>query len=249
MAACLDALQHGVVIHAQALSDVDRCQREPELAEAMNVWPVTHLVRTLGETGGTLLFLSTDYVFDGAKGGPYDEEDQPNPLSVYGASKRRGEGVALGYPRAAVIRLSTLFGPARMNFCDHVAQSLQAGRAVEAFADQVTSPSYTEDVAEAIAELVAALGKDGVAAWPSRILHVANAGGCSRLAFASRIAELVGGSREHVRPIRMTDQARPAPRPRDSSLSSRYLHHLVRRPLRSWQDALQAYLSRRRWLA
>lgn len=250
LAACLDAVRPDLVIHAQALSDVDRCQREPELAEAMNVRPVAHLVQALGARGeGTLIFISTDYVFDGAKGRPYEEEDQPNPLSVYGASKRRGEAIALSSPRAAVIRLSTLFGPARTNFCDHVAQRVQAGEPVEAFTDQVTSPSYTEDVAEAIGELVAALGKDGVAAWPSRVLHVANAGGCSRLEFACRVAELVGGSREDVRPIRMSDQGRSAPRPPNSSLSSRYLHGLVKKPLRSWQDALHEYLSQRRWLA
>jgi dTDP-4-dehydrorhamnose reductase len=244
----VQGLRPDVVIHAQALSDVDRCEREPELAEGMNVRSTANLVRALEGTGALLVSVSTDHVFDGTKGSPYDEGDLPNPINVYGKSKWKGEQVALGYARAVVVRPSTLFGPARMNFCDHVASRILAHQAVEAFLDQVTSPTYTEDLAEGIADLMGTIHPRSIVSLPSRVFHMTNAGGCSRLEFAHRIADLLDCSREHIRAVRMVQQQRPAPRPAYSALTTRYVPHLVGRTLRPWGDALQAYLCQRRWL-
>ena len=232
------ALRPDLVIHTQALSDVDRCELEPDAARAQNVGATASLLRALERAW--LVQISTDYVFDGTKGTPYDENDEPRPVSVYGRMKLDAERLALGYPRAVVVRPSTLFGPGRANFCDTIVARLRAGEPVEAFADQVTSPTYTVDLAEGLEALCAALGRADEP--PARVVHVANAGGCSRVTFARRIAELIGGSPELVRPIPMAAQRRPARRPAYSALTTIHLARLIGRTLRPWDDALRAYL-------
>ncbi|MBI3321238.1 MAG: dTDP-4-dehydrorhamnose reductase [Candidatus Omnitrophica bacterium] len=234
-----------LVIHAQALSDVDRCEREPEAARAQNVTTTANVIGALRAREALLVYVSTDYVFDGKKGAAYDETDEPNQVNVYGRSKWEAERLVLRRPNSVVARPSTLFGPGRMNFCDDVVAKVQAGEPIEAFADQVTSPTYTVDVAEAIQELSARLLAHWDARWP-RIYHLANAGGCSRVAFAERIVKLMGGSRRLVRPISMADQRRPAPRPAYSVLATSALSHVVGRRLRPWEEALHAYLAQRR---
>jgi dTDP-4-dehydrorhamnose reductase len=237
-----------VVIHAQAMSDVDRCEQEPEAAQEQNIQTSANLIEAAASVGAWLVHLSTDYVFDGEKGSPYDERDAPNPLSVYGRSKLAGERAALRYARAVVVRPSTLFGPARMNFCDHIVTRLKAGEPVEAFTDQTTSPTYTADLAEGLAALVIALGRAGKAGLP-RVCHMANAGWTSRIDFARRVAGLIGASAALIRGIPMAVSQRPAPRPRNSSLTTVHGPQLIGRTLRAWDDALEAYLRWRVWLS
>ena len=220
---------------------MDRCEREPDQATAHNVRTTAHLVQALQDAQTLFVHVSTDYVFDGTKGSPYVESDAPRPLSVYGRSKVEGERVALRYPRAIIVRTSTLFGPGRANFCDYMISRLKAGETVEAFADQVTSPTYTADLAAAIGELGAALRRSWDAARP-RVYHLVNAGGCSRVTFARRIADLLGCPRELIRAIAMADQQRPALRPAYSALASTQAPGLIGRTLRPWDEALQAYL-------
>ena len=238
----LAAIKPSLVIHAQALSDVDRCELEPAAAQRYNVDAARHVTTAAEQAGALLVCMSTDYVFDGRKGAAYDERDAPNPISVYGRSKLDVERCALGYARGFVVRTSTLFGPGRINFCDHIVQRLQAGTTVEAFIDQVTSPTLTFDLAEALTELSLALARDSQRTDGQRIFHATNAGECSRVMFAQRVAGLLGYPQSLIRSISMTAQGRPAPRPAYSALVSRHLPRLLGHGLRSWEEALQAYL-------
>lgn len=240
-------VQPALVIHAQALSDVDRCELEPETAQAHNVTALRHLLQALAHSQALLVAVSTDYVFDGTKGSPYDERDEPHPISVYGRSKRAAEQLALQRERAVIVRTSTLFGAGRVNFCDQIVERLRQEQPVEAFLDQVTSPTWTEDVAEGVDEISQALQ----ARWeshPPRIYHLANQGGCSRVALAERIADLLGLRRDLIRQVPMAAQRRPAPRPAYSALTTVNVPQLIGRNLRPWDDALQAYLHQRHWL-
>ena len=256
-AEAIRALRPAVVIHAQALSNVDRCQQEPEEAYAQNVLATWHVVQALkeraawpegapmGASGAWLIALSTDYVFDGSKGSPYDELDAARPINVYGCSKVAAEHCALQYPRSVIVRTSTLFGPGRANFCDQIAERLSAREPVEAFTDQVTSPTYTVDLAGALSKLAGMLGRSSPADWP-RVAHLANSGSCSRLVFAQRVADRLGAPRALIRPISMQEQRRPAPRPACSTLATRHAPTLIGGRLRSWEDALDAYLQNSR---
>ena len=244
----LQELEPDLVVHAQALSDVDRCEREPDEARAQNLLTTERLVEALKGRGTLLIHVSTDYVFDGTKGAPYDEDDVPHPLGVYGATKLEAERAALRHERSIVARTSTLYGPARTNFCDYVISRMRVGQPVDAFTDQVTSPTFVEDLARGLEELGVALWHRRDNEWP-RLVHLANAGACSRVEFADRIATLLGVSPALVRRISIADQKRPAPRPAYSALTSVHLPHLIRRTLRPWDQALQAYLQQRHRLA
>jgi len=250
------AIRPEVVIHTQALSDVDRCEREPDAARSQNIDATAHLIQALEQAGdpsgqgmrpSLLVYVSTDYVFDGTNSTPYREDDEPRPISVYGRSKLEAERLALGYPRGVVVRPSTLFGPGRMNFCDHIVSRLKAGQPVEAFVDQVTSPTYTEDLSVGLGELCAAVRGLPDGARP-RIVHLANAGECSRVAFAERVADLLGLPRDLIQRVPMAAQRRPARRPAYSALATTHGPSLIGRTLRPWDDALQAYLHQRGWL-
>ena len=230
-----------VVIHTQALSDVDRCELEHEHAEQMNVQTVDHLCHACQHRAPLLIVLSTDYVFDGSKGSPYVESDEPRPLSVYGNSKLAGERIALRYPRAVIVRSSTLFGPGRMNFCDAVVERCRQGQSIEAFIDQTTSPTYTEDLAAALERLMVVMTTRPLKGLP-RIYHITNAGGCSRVQFAQHVAGLLGRSASLIRPIQMRDQHRPATRPAHSALTSEHVFRLLGKP-RPWHVAVNAYLA------
>lgn len=233
-----------VVIHTQALSDVDRCEQEPREAERMNVQTMEHLCRALEEGEPLLLALSTDYVFDGVKGRPYDEQDEPKPLSVYGRTKLAGEQRALRYAKGYVIRPSTLFGVGRMNFCDAIVQHVQRGEPIEAFVDQTTSPTYSDDLAEGIDALIHAMAGASLQDLP-RLYHVTNAGWATRVEFAKRVAALLKQDDSLIQAVPMHHQHRPAPRPPYSALVSRHLAHVIGRTLRPWDEALQAYLRQR----
>ncbi len=231
------------VIHTQALSDVDRCELEPQEAQRQNIQTAESLRRALETRSNLLIALSTDYVFDGSKGSPYDECDEPHPLSVYGKTKLAGERVILSYPQGYVVRTSTLFGPGRMTFCDALVDHVRHGEPIEAFVDQTTSPTYTDDLAEAIHALLEAIAASAPGGLP-RLYHVTNSGSASRVEFAERVAAALGQGTALIRPIRMQDQHRPAPRPVCSALASRHLARVIGRTLRPWHEALSAYLNR-----
>ena len=234
-------LDPDLIVHTQALSDVDRCEREPEDARAQNVATTERLVKALQGRQARLIHMSTDYVFDGAKGMPYDENDLPHPLSVYGMTKLDAERAALRHQRAIIVRTSTLYGQARSNFCDSIIATMRGGQSVGAFTDQVTSPSWVEDLAQGLGELGLALWHRQDGTWP-RVVHLTNAGACSRVAFADRVATLLGMSPALVRRISIAEQKLPAPRPAYSALASIHLPQLIGRRLRPWDQALQAYL-------
>jgi len=241
------AVNADVVIHTQALSDVDRCEQEPHQADLCNRQTTEHLCTILRDTNTVLITVSTDYVFDGRKGSPYHEEDEPHPISVYGRSKLAGERATLRYPRGYVVRPSTLFGPGRMNFCNAIVQHLQRDEPIEAFMDQTTSPTYTEDLAQGLCRVVELMGREDLSRLP-RVYHLANAGSCSRVEFAQCVVRLLGGNDALIRAIPMAQQRRPAPRPASSALISRYQQQVLGWSLRSWQDAVRAYLASQAWL-
>ena len=238
--------QPAVIIHTQALSDVDSCQQQPDLAFSQNIQTTKNIIQAAEECGALLVYLSSDYVFSGRKGSAYLESDATDPISVYGQSKLEGERVTLAYAQGLVVRPSTLFGAARMNFCDAIVRAAKEGGVFEAFIDQTTSPTYTVDLAEALGLLVEQLA--GKRLSGNRVFHATNAGSCTRVSFAYHVVDLLGCSRSCIRPIRMSDQKRPAPRPACSALDSTELPRVIGRKLRKWEEAVSAYLRHRHWI-
>jgi dTDP-4-dehydrorhamnose reductase len=244
----LTALRPTHVINTAAWNLVDRAEDEPRAAFALNAEAVGTLAAVCDRLRATLVHFSTDYVFDGAKRLPYVEDDPPNPLSAYGESKLAGERLARDRcARAIVVRVAALFGVARSsgkggtNFVETMLRAAAAGRALRVVADQISTPSYTLDVARAVWRLV-------TAAAPPGLYHVTGVGEATWYDFAREIFR-----REGLTPtltgVSAVEFGARARRPAYSVLAHRALRTLGHPELPSWSDGLDAYLAERRALS
>ena len=231
-----EAFQPDAVVHCAAYNQVDRAEEEPEECWSVNVKGTEYLASACREYGAYLLAISTDYVFDGRKTGEYETDDRKNPLSVYGASKAKGEEIVLEADAGnAVIRTSWLFGPGSHNFVEAIRRNGAAKDCLSVVNDQVGSPTYTEDLAELIVTMT--FGK-----IPG-LYHGTNEGFCSRAAFAREIiADL--HLRCGVLEIPSESLKAAAQRPKNSRLSKSNLDLAGLRRLPDWRDALERYLKR-----
>lgn len=213
----LDVTGADAVVNAAALADVDRCEREPDLAFQVNGDGVRYLAAVCRERNVHLVQVSTDYVFDGKKGEPYLESDKVKPIQVYGKSKLNGERNALQTAgKAAVVRTSWLFGRHGKNFANRVIQAAREGGEVKAVEDWFGSPTSTVDLSRAILALVEK-GATGT-------FHVTNPGVQSRLEQAREILAAIGEHRATITPVAAATLLNlPARRPRYTALASERL--------------------------
>ena len=223
-----------IVIHAAAFTNVDLCESEPEKAYLVNGIGTRNAAMACEETKCPILYISSDYVFDGAKGTPYNEWDEPNPVSVYGLSKLMGERfVSTLTNRFYIVRTSWLYGPDGKNFVDTVIRLLSEKESLQVVHDQHGSPTYTVDLAKKIREL---LGR-GYGTY-----HITNTGSCTWYDFAVMIASKKG-IKKPISPITSEEFNRPAKRPPYSVLANTLLKLEGIREARHWEEALQEYLA------
>lgn len=230
--ASVAALRPDWIVNCAAYNDVDGAESDPAPALAANADAPGHLAEAAAQQGAAIIHISTDYVFDGRKGVLYDEDDRPNPLGVYGRSKRAGEERVLASGAAAwVLRTAWLYGRHGHNFVRAILAAAERGGPLRVVADQVGSPTLTTDLADAIDRLIRRPG--------SGLVHVVNQGAVSRYDFARAIV----GDRVEVIPITSAEAQRPAPRPANSSLTSVRLASVGLTPPRPWQEALAQFLA------
>jgi len=224
------------IVLSAAYTDVDGCESNAELALAVNRDGAVHVAEAAKQAGAKLLFLSTDYVFDGTGTTPYEIGETRNPQSVYGRSKAEAEVRLLEtIPECCIVRTAWLFGKGGKCFPDTILKLAATRPVLDVVDDQRGSPTYTVDLARAIIELCR---KDA-----SGIVQVTNAGNCSWFEFAREIVEH-SGLKSVVRPISTQQMPRPARRPAYSVMSSVSLERFgIRMP--AWQDALRRYLAER----
>ncbi len=225
-----------VVIHAAAWTDVDGCARDPERAVLTNGFGAQHVALAAAETGAALLFVSTNEVFDGLSGAPYREYDSPCPANPYGYSKWVGEqAVQRHTARHYIVRTAWLFAHGGKNFVQAVLGAAQAGMPLRVVTDEIANPTYTDDLAEAIAALVET-GRFG-------IYHFVNSGACSRFELARYVLDRAGFANTPVEPIRSSEWPRPSAPPPNSALVNS-AGPLIGIRLRPWQEAVEAFLAR-----
>jgi dTDP-4-dehydrorhamnose reductase len=222
-----------VVINCAAWTDVDLAESEEEQAFAVNATGAGNVATAAAEVNATVLYVSTDYVFNGGKKDPYVESDLPAPLSAYGRSKLAGEQATVAANRRSyVVRTSGLFGIGGPNFVDTM---LRLGRSGEVLVvhDQIASPTYTWHLAYGLVRL---LDSDSFG-----LHHMAAGGSCSWYEFAKEIFERAEMT---VMTLAATSDmlSRPATRPPNSALESE-IRHAIELP--SWQDGLTSYLGQR----
>jgi dTDP-4-dehydrorhamnose reductase len=222
---------------AAAYADVDGCERDPQRAHDVNCSGAMNVARAARDARSRLLFLSTDYVFDGSKGAPYEPEDRVCPTNVYGRSKADAEkGLREILPDCCILRTSWLFGAAGKCFPNTILALAQDQKQLRVVADQIGRPTYNRDLARVIVQLVRA-GARGV-------VHASNDGACSWFDFACAILRSAGLSDVAVEAMRTEDVPRPARRPRYSVLSTKNLEPYGLR-MRHWQDTLADYFADR----
>jgi dTDP-4-dehydrorhamnose reductase len=222
------------VINCAAWTDVDGAEAAEAEAMGVNGTGAGHVSAAAAQVGATVVYVSSDYIFDGSKGTPYVEVDEPAPLSAYGRTKLAGEeATAAASPRHFVVRSSWLFGIGGGNFVETMLQLATDHGEVLVVRDQVASPTYTWHLASGLVRLI-----EG-SAWG--IHHMAAAGECSWYEFAR---EIFDQAKVECRVLSATTEmlGRPAPRPPYSALATQREHAIL---LPSWRDGLAGYLAQR----
>lgn len=224
------------IVLTAALTDVDACETNPEKTMETNCTGAVNVAKTAKALGARMLFVSTDYVFDGTKATPYETTDARNPKTVYGRSKAEAEEQLLTIlPDICILRTAWLFGIQGKSFPDTILKLAQTRSELEVVDDQRGCPTYARDLARAMMQLCRR-GAPG-------IVHVTNSGDCTWYEFAAEILRQAG-SNTVVRPTTTDKFPRPAPRPGYSVLSPKSLMdqgiHMPR-----WQDAVRDYLAER----
>ena len=224
------------IVLAAAYTDVDGCESNRDLAFAVNRDGAVNVAEAARQVDARLLFLSSDYVFDGKKSTPYEPDDPRNPQSVYGRTKAEAE-IRLQelVPDCCVVRTSWLFGAGGKCFPDTILKQAAQRPTLDVVDDQRGSPTYVVDLARAIIQFCRGNAKG--------IVHATNSGDCTWFEFAQEIVRDAGLTTT-VRPVSSEQMARPAPRPAYSVLSaSRLKEYGIAMP--NWRDALRRYLEQR----
>ena len=223
-------------ILAAAYTDVDGAEKNPEAVLAINREGACNVARATRDCGSHLLFLSTDYVFDGSQRTPYETDDSRCPINLYGRSKAEAEEqIQKILPDACIVRTSWLFGLGRQCFPDTILRKAAEGRSLRVVDDQRGSPTLTDDLARAIVQLAEqrACG----------IVHVTNQGECSWYEFAEALVA-DAGLHTQITPVGTAEFVRPARRPAYSVLSG-HSRNAFGISMASWQDAAKRYVAAR----
>jgi dTDP-4-dehydrorhamnose reductase len=222
------------IILSAAYTDVDGCESNRDLAFAVNCEGAVNVARAAREVGSRLMFLSSDYVFDGGKRSPYEITDARNPASVYGESKAKAEErLNEIVPDVCIARTSWLFGHGGKCFPATIRKLAATRPEISVVNDQRGSPTFTPDLARTLVQLCRAS--------TTGIVHVTNAEECTWYDFATEIV-LASGLSTVVKPVTTAEFPRPARRPAYSVLSPASLHaYNIHMP--TWRDALQRYLA------
>jgi len=221
-----------LVVHAAALTNVDLCERDPALADAVNRRTTELLARHAVTSGARLVYVSTDSVFDGRRGG-YAETDEPAPLNVYARTKLEAEREATAADDHLVVR-TNFFGRSTRGhgLAEWILRQLREGNEIVGFSDVVFSPLYCGDFAEFLLDF--ALGEE------RGIVHLGGAGSVSKLEFAELVAEAYELDASLVQAGRLEDVSLTAPRPLNTSLLSDRAERALGRPLPSVESGVEA---------
>lgn len=222
------------VIHCAAYTNVDQAEKEPESCWAVNETGTKNVAQACLEIGAKLVYLSTDYVFDGRRAGYYEIDSPTAPLNVYGKSKLAGEQVIRRrMEQAFIVRTSWMFGTHGQNFVKAILRRAETQSVLQVVADQFGSPTYTGDLAKLLCDMVQTK-KYG-------IYHAVNEGICSWAEFAREVLRRMGKSIQ-VEEISSRDYPSPVNRPANSRLSTESLTKAGFSKLPLWTDALKRYL-------
>lgn len=223
------------VIHCSAYTAVDRAEEEPETCRRVNADGTANIAAVCAEMGCKLLYLSTDYIFSGDGERPWEPDDAPSPLNVYGQTKYEGEqAIKAKLDKYFIVRISWVFGINGNNFIKTMLRLGKENGAVKVVSDQIGSPTYTADLAVLLVDMIEseAYGE----------YHATNEGLCSWYEFAKEIFRAAGMNDVTVTPVSTGEFPVKAKRPLNSRMSKERLVENGFRKLPSWQDAVVRYI-------
>jgi dTDP-4-dehydrorhamnose reductase len=234
----LNAERPELIINSAAFVDLEGCEANPDMAWRINAVGAQNLALAAAQVGSALVYISTDYIFDGRSETDYDEVSAPNPLNQYGRSKLAGERLSLQIcPRTYAVRTAWLFGHAPGNYVERVLKAAENDGVVRMPVDQIESPTYTRHLAQAVLHLIRT-GAYGV-------YNVTSVGACTRAAFAQFVLGQVGRS-EPVEIVEPASLKRFAQRPNRTVLDCRLYQLVTGGSLPQWQQGVQDYLAHAR---
>ena len=226
-----------VIIHCAAFTNVDAAESQSDLAFRVNALGPELVAREAEAVSAAVCYISTDFVFDGAKGAPYHEYDETHPLGVYAASKLAGEhAVARQCTRHWIVRTAWLYGEKGRNFPATILGAARQGKPLRVVADQMGSPTYTRDLAQTLWDIVRRCGYG--------TYHAVNSGVASWYDLACRTLHYAGMHDVPVEPIPSREWPSPARRPSFTPLISLRGSSEGLEPMRSWETALQDFIVR-----
>ena len=224
-----------VVIHGAAMTNVDRCEREPELAYRINALGTQNIALACGSCGAAMVHVSTNDVFDGKLGRPYYEWDTPSPQSVYARSKAAAEFyVRTLLNRFYIVRTSWLYARGGENFITKIVRAADKHGRLRVVTDEVATPTYAPDLAAAISQ--------AIHTEHFGIFHFSNSGTCSRYDWARMLLELSGRGHIPVEPITADQWQRDAPPPLYAPIPN-FVGAALGITLRPWEEALRDYFA------
>ena len=222
-----------VIFHCAAYTAVDKAEEEQEKCYQVNVLGTKYLTEAAKEMDAKIIYISTDYVFDGTKEGLYQIEDKVNPVNYYGKTKYLGENFVREYDNHIIVRISWVFGINGKNFIRTMLNLAESHKELNVVCDQIGSPTYTKDLAGLLVNMFLSNVKG--------LYHVTNEGYCSWYEFAEFIFK-ESRKKVKVHPILTKDYKTIAKRPLNSKLSKESLDDIGMKRLPKWQDAVKRYI-------
>lgn len=229
------------VVNCAAYTAVDKAEEYKAECAAVNVTGVENIARVAAKLSFKIIHISTDYIFDGTACRPYTESSKPNPVNVYGSTKRRGETALLGLaPDAVIVRTGWLYSPYGHNFVKTILKLSAENHPLTIVSDQTGTPTYAADLAQALADIINA------PTWSPGIYNYSNAGVATWYDFAVAILESAGlhDKAEAIIPIATADYPTPATRPAYSVLDKRKIRGTFNVKVPHWQMSLKECVSR-----
>lgn len=227
------------VLLSAAYTRVDDCESHADLAWSVNADGPRNVALACSSAGARMIFISTDYVFNGRKNSPYTVDDPTDPISVYGKTKLAGENhIKETLQDYLIVRTSWLYGLNGRNFVEVILKKATTEKELKVVNDQRGSPTYTRDLAEALAALAYIKEARG-------IVNVTNSQDCTWFEFAETILNLQGVKGVTILPVTSDQYVTPAKRPANSTLSPERYMQLTGKSPRPWKEALRAYLTAR----
>lgn len=229
------AARPDALVHTAGAPDPDRCEENPEYAFQTNVVATRNVVDVAKELAIPVAHISTDAVFDGSADSPRTESDPVNPISIYGKTKLLAEQAVMQLDRYWIFRVSVLFGPGKENFVSKGLQAMRRGDTYTVAADQIGTATYTLDAASKILQIMES--------HHFGLLHLCNAGVCSRFELMRQAAIFAGLPTSNLMGKSLNEMGRPAARPKYAVMDMKALEMTGIAPPRNWQAALAEYIA------